>query len=170
MTLSHELFSSFNSFPIHFQASFPGKFVFHNRLGICKLLKFRRPFADMLQFRIKPFCLQVRIEDPEIRSSITTCTCGPLPVAVIGRQFRIQKLVCKIRFTPSPVDQQMPGKKRSSDHVNTIMHKPGFIQLAHSWINSRVVEWPERLFPAGLHPGSGSGPAIQENWMFYTFQ
>src|SRR5690348_11423692 len=95
----------FNSFAIHFQASLPRKLMFNNGLRISELLKFRHPFADIFQIAVKSSCLEIGIEDAEIRGSITTSACSPLPIAVIGCKFIVQQFFCKIGFAPSPVDQ-----------------------------------------------------------------
>ena len=45
----------------------------------------------------------IRIEDSEIRSGIAAATGHPLPVSIVGRQFKVEQLFRKIGLAPSPV-------------------------------------------------------------------
>jgi hypothetical protein len=51
------------------------------------------------------------------------CIRNPLPVAVIGRELKIEQFFGKVSFAPTPVDEQVVASKAGHYHPYPVVHK-----------------------------------------------
>ncbi len=83
--------------------------------------------------------------DAEIGGGIRAGACGPLPAAVVRRDFPIQEVLHEKRFAVAPIDVEVLGEEHGGDHADAVVHEAGGEQFADAGIDDG--EAGEALFP-----------------------
>src|SRR5664280_2601836 len=105
---------------------------------ILRSLKLFYPSSDIFFITVKFLLLGIGIEDSEILCSITSGSCCPLPIAIIGRKLIVKQFHRKIFLTPAPVSEQMFTQETRCYHSYPVVHISCFIKLSYTGIYQRI--------------------------------
>jgi len=82
--------------------------------------------------------LTVRIEYPEVRTSIRARTRAPLPSSIVLSQIPINQDLHKVLFPFSPINHQVLAQKHCGNHPQSIVHPAQLVRTSHSRIDNGI--------------------------------
>ena len=93
--------------------------------------KLWKPFLDVFAIRVVIELLGPRIKYPKVRLGISAIAHRPLPSATVLHCAEINQLASEVSFSFMPIQKQILGEKRSSDHSASIMHESCSVEFSH---------------------------------------
>ena len=81
--------------------------------------------------------LRPGIQNSKIGRGIGARSGAPLPPSVVAGNFAIRQLLHEVALAQPPVEQEIFGEEHRHNHLCTVVHIPGLIELPHGGINDR---------------------------------